>query len=651
MLAQQPASAQRLAFADYLFHGFDAPERTLKATTKECFHVPSGLPEIEVVRDAIYVPLHSRDGSTTGGLFHADGTPIDGAAVRRAGRTIFGQRLDGSLPSPRQTLQEPLLYLGTVNGHFGHFLVESLARAWAKMRSDLPSHSIMHRLGSMSVMERPFVRTCLAGLGVTPETNVMPSRPVRLREVHVAHPALGLYEHVYRDLRASFHQIGERAGIDDAPQTEQPLYLSRAALSDSLRRTIGERDFEQTLASNGFKIFRPEQHDLATQIRVVHAHKYIFGFWGSAFRLAYFSPRKKLTCHFSSEFPTPSFLLDRAITDAEAWFVKASGACRIESKRDDYFGLHRMYSSPTLDFLAERGFVSKGIPAPPEPSPTEIARESCYIDARARITAAGSSEPDLTDLHERFEHEAERRSAELGCMIALQEHRLDQQDTVDSDAISRLTPHRDSWRAQRVVGRALLRAGDRSGGLSALECASRENPDSVTMVAELAAEQEPKDAIQTLEQALACLPGEHSLRAALVQRLISDGDTDAAIRTQRQGVEHGPDLIQARVELAKLLQRLDQHDLALAELRTAVSLDSDHAAALQSMIPALLSAGEATEALPHVHRLRQLRPANPEPLRMLATTTRMLRHWREHIHVRSQMLARKVRYAFGFPVR
>ena len=162
-------------------------------------------------------------------------------------------------------------------------------------------------------MQLPFVRMVLRALGVTSDNNMIADRPVRLPEVHVPRPALGLFRFVYRDLCEVYRQVGESVGLQGIEETDQPLYLSRAALSDDLRRTVGEQEFERALADQGFRIFRPEQHDLATQIRVVHAHKHIFGFWGSAFRLAYFSPRKKLTCYFGSEFPTSSFFLDRAV--------------------------------------------------------------------------------------------------------------------------------------------------------------------------------------------------------------------------------------------------------------------------------------------------------------------------------------------------
>lgn len=651
MTMGRPASARPLAFSDFLFHGYDRPEEQFATQTRDVYEVATGRPGVDVVRDAVFVPLSHDDRGVAGGLFAADGAPVEAASVSRGGHAHFGTLRCEDLPEPQSTIDVPLLYLGGLNGHFGHFLLESLARSWATLEDGRPTSALLHRLGGRDVSETPFTSLCMRALGVDARRRMIPTAPVRLREVHVPRPAIGLQEFAYAAQREVFLRIGERVGLDAQPETEQPLYLSRAALPDSRRRAVGERAFEQALSDSGFRVFRPEQHDLATQIRVAHRHRYIFGFWGTAFRLAYFSPRHKLTCHFGAEFPKSSFLLDRTVTNAEAWFVKAASSCRLDGRRGKYFDLFAMDVGATLGFLRERGFVDGGAPRPPEPSVREIALEAGYIDPMTRPDAAGDETGGPRDLPARFLGPDARAALEQGRFIADAEARLTRGDALRDDPLQRLAEIDDSWRAQLAAGRAKAQRGDDAGARSALQQAIQLQPESVSAVLELAAVQAADDAAHTLRAALAQAPADERLRDALVERLLEQGDAEGAVRTREEVAGLGASPAATWLALARLHRRLDASGRALDALREAASADPEHVETLFELIPALLLAGEAEEAVPHLSLLRHLRPAEPQPLRWLAQATRRTGRWGAYVAVRREMLVRKLRYAFGRPVR
>jgi tetratricopeptide (TPR) repeat protein len=604
---------------------------------------------VEVVRDALFVPLEKKPDGIHGGLFDADGAPVDAAVVRRAGRPIFGHIQPDKLRKVRATLETPTLYLGAANAHFGHFLLESLARAWAWQAPDLPDTALLHRLGGRDVAETPHARLLLGALGVGARSCVTPSRPTRLGEVHVARPAIGLYEFAYAQHRATFLELGARVGLTDTAETEQPLYLSRAALSDSSRRAVGERAFEQALQASGFRIFRPEQHDLATQLRVVHAHRYIFGFWGSAFRLAYFTPRHKLTCYFGAEFPKASFLLDRTITGADTWFVRAATSCRLDGRKRQFFDLFAMDLGATLDVLRDQGFVRSDAPRPAEPSVQDLAREAGYADAALRPTQPGAA-ATATDVPPQFDTISARAAIEAGRLTATAERQLARQEAPAQDTLERLAACTDSWRAQRVVARARLLAGDASGGRSALERAHLLNPESGAVALELAAAQPDARALQTLTRALADAPGDRDLRAALVEQYLRVGDSEAAVAAQAEGARRDPDPTAGLLALARLHARLGSPERELTALRDAAAADPEAVETLRRLVPALLAADAPEETRDPRETLRLLRPAEPEPLRWLAEATRRTGRWRSFFSVRTEMLARKLRYALGVPV-
>lgn len=604
-----------LRFQDYRFFDYEDAERHFARVTRGRRVFTHGLPPIVEVDDALFVPLgreiHDGKERVTGGLFRSDGTPIDEALLRRDQVVFFGDRLPACDHRPRATIAEPLLYLGGQNAHFGHLLLETMARAWALQLDGMPRRVLMHDLSQtppISFPQTPHQRALMRGLDVGPDRLLAPSVPLRLRKVFVPAPGHVLYDHVYSSLRDSFLRVGERLGLGDGPESDQPLYLSRSALGDDFRTALGEDEFEAVLAAGGFRIFHPEQHDLATQIRVVHRHRHVFGFWGSAFRLVFFSPRHKSTWQLGSDFPTASYLLDRGVTGAEACFLRGSVACRVSDRPGDFLGVHAMRGQEVVDVLVDHGFLARPAAALREPPRHALVREAVFDEARRLLRSGSREQLDALALRVHADVDA---AADQGMQLARLEVRADADGPAAvADDVERL--HRsaaDWWRPLLLCGRARASRGQVAEARAALRDTIVRAPRCVGAHRELARLADTTEvAVAQLREARARLPNARPIRDDLLQLLLSAGRMQDAVDLLLTDVDHGPDPCASRLELAHLYESIGAPADARHVLRDARQVDPWHREVLEDLVRMDCESGRYDDALHSAATLCALEP-------------------------------------------
>ncbi len=610
----------RLSYADYRFHDLPEAAAQFAAVTGDVDVIPAGLPSIVEVHDALFVPLsadaQSSDAGRTGGLFDRDGRPVEASLLRRGAEVLSGARLPSPPPEPEDVIDEPVLYLGTFNSHFGHLLLEGMARCWALREPGLPHRIVMHALPCFPPLG--YHHTLFRGLGLLPERLHFLQRPTRLRTVFVPHPAYVYNRLVHADVRHTYTGVLERLGLAAGAETDQPLWLSRAALDQGYRRAVDEAAFERVLERGGFCILRPEQHELTEQLAVVHRHRNVFGFWGSAFRLAWFSPRQKLTCHLGSEFPWPSFMMDRAVTGAEAWFVRASEHVAVGGEIDAFRAVQRLRTRALIDFLVAEGFLPRGTEAPAPAPESLLRREATYSRARhlAKVgdakglerlrtqLAAGPTEPAVHGALQLAEAEVfvQQRAWDraIGCARA----------AVAADAVVA--------EAHLALGQALVGAGNRRAAAAALREALRLEPDGTEAALALAAiRPQAPDAKAALLAVLARDGAARPARSGLAELLLHGKRGAEAEAVLAAGVDLGPDRADARFRLATLQVRRGERMLAADTLRGALAIDAWHLSANVALAKILLVAGEAEKAVRHARLAVLLDPREARQFALL----------------------------------
>lgn len=177
------------------------------------------------------------------------------------------------------------ILLGSVYGHFGHFLLEGLSRTWAlaQLDPDLPvvvfEHEPLH----------PWQLTILSALGVTEDRVIQLAEPRRFDRLLVPARAYDLHQGAAPELADAWAAIGARFR---RPTASPRLYLSRSRFRN--RRVMrNEQDVERLFERHGFDVVHPERLPIAEQIALARAATHLAGSVGSGTYLGMFQRRRR----------------------------------------------------------------------------------------------------------------------------------------------------------------------------------------------------------------------------------------------------------------------------------------------------------------------------------------------------------------------
>ena len=208
------------------------------------------------------------------------------------------------------------LFLGALTGHFGHFILSSMARLWAlRFAPDPRRRYVILNAGPVeAVFALPFLRNILGQLGLGPDNVVCFDAPTRLRRIVVPSPAIEEQNFSHRVFAGLCNRVGTLLTASLPAQThEAPVFLSKMRLQDGVSRLCNEAAFCERLERRGVRIVIPEQLGFAEQVRLFRDAPVITGIAGSAMHTAVFAPgRATLALSFT---PTPlsnQRLLDQA---------------------------------------------------------------------------------------------------------------------------------------------------------------------------------------------------------------------------------------------------------------------------------------------------------------------------------------------------
>jgi hypothetical protein len=208
------------------------------------------------------------------GVLRPDGTFVARSITWRGSAQVT---VAPPVPKPETVGRLPgrWLFLGPLFGHFGHFLVESIARIWAfdRLRGEIDGvlyvPKFQNRPEHVAGVYRPF----LEALGVTaPMVNI--EDPVQVDVLHVPEQGFGMFQMIegapeFRDF------IRAHAGRGIAPHGPPRIYISRTELPPARGSILGERVLQTRLEAEGYVPFHPQKHDFATQIAAYKAATHV----------------------------------------------------------------------------------------------------------------------------------------------------------------------------------------------------------------------------------------------------------------------------------------------------------------------------------------------------------------------------------------
>lgn len=206
------------------------------------------------------------------GAWNAAGEELVEARFDRGGRA---QIVTPERQEARVEVAGSFIFGGMLQGHYGHFLLETLARAWALIRSAKP---IVWLSNDKVTRLRPFHREAFEALGIDPARHVIIHEPTRFERLEVPEPGAILWR--------SFHPDHARAiGVlpFGSPVPGKRVWLSRAKVSERRSRVLNEPELEALLIADGWSVLHPEDHNIRGQVAAMQGAETLAGFDGSAF--------------------------------------------------------------------------------------------------------------------------------------------------------------------------------------------------------------------------------------------------------------------------------------------------------------------------------------------------------------------------------
>lgn len=195
---------------------------------------------------------------------------------------------------PKITIERDCIYMGQYITHYGHFLLETLARFWALKHVDQDTTLVFHpflRRKPIPPKRWTPIKISIESFGFKPKNVLFVKQPTCFQRLLVPTPALEYSVGADPEQSKVFSTIGEYCEIlTDKPRLfsrsaalpyPKKIYLSRKYLHGK-RLIENEAEVEGLFQSKGFTILYPEKTPFDTQVRYYRKAEVIAGFSGSA---------------------------------------------------------------------------------------------------------------------------------------------------------------------------------------------------------------------------------------------------------------------------------------------------------------------------------------------------------------------------------
>lgn len=248
-------------------------------------HLAYGLPEIRSRRSDYDIGLREYANATVYpaddfhipkrgavGVLDRHGEHIREAGLERSGAAVLVRPL---ALDRVEHIDEEVVFGGYISHHYGHFLLESLARLWAYRDSGL---RVVWAAGRQFT---PWEAEVFRILGIRQRRHMVLRKPTRFSRLWVPTPGY--------IIRRNFHtaQRDALAVTRPAPGSAR-VYLSRSSFKSRIFTVSGEAEVEKILESHGWRIVRPELLTIRDQIDIFATARTVAGIEGSALHTAMF---------------------------------------------------------------------------------------------------------------------------------------------------------------------------------------------------------------------------------------------------------------------------------------------------------------------------------------------------------------------------
>jgi capsular polysaccharide biosynthesis protein len=243
----------------------------------------------QIAENATIFPCQYNKGKPYSGIFDSEDKIVHDSLLFREkfGQIIFP--IEKNTPV-QNVFEGTYIFAGYLIGHYGHFLLESLARLWyIKQYPQLPIIWIKHNQGSPYL--RYWQEEIMSLLGVKNQ-QIFLEKPSLVKKIIIPQPGCILWGDFALQQAEALTVLTAKEPIKG-----QKIWLSRSQLNPKNPSFIiyNEKQLEDILESQGWFIFHAQNYTVKEQIEMLANAEQIAGFQGSAFHTLVFLPQNAKT--------------------------------------------------------------------------------------------------------------------------------------------------------------------------------------------------------------------------------------------------------------------------------------------------------------------------------------------------------------------
>ncbi len=244
------------------------------------------LPEKELLSlQSAYVTAscHLGPEQAQGGVYSMDGDYVPSSRHLRRSKDLTAsnpQQISIADDVPR--LSGRYLYLGWFFNHYGHFILESLSRAWAVQELSPVDGYIMH-VHAADARPASYLLDFFDLLEIPRNKLLFVSQDMQVEELLLPSQQAVLSRGLSEDMRRLYRQLGNKAVRQTETESSgsHKLYISRRFLPADQRSASNEIVLEERFRMAGYQVVHPQFLDVKAQLAMYHVATDFAGLEGS----------------------------------------------------------------------------------------------------------------------------------------------------------------------------------------------------------------------------------------------------------------------------------------------------------------------------------------------------------------------------------
>ena len=164
-------------------------------------------------------------------------------------------------------VNEDVIFLGALHKHYGHFILEGLARLWFCLRIKKQNYKFVY----ISTDGKDRFLDFFKIFGIEKRNLKKITKPTKFKSVTIPEPSIRLHDYCHLEYKKTIDKIKDnvkKSRIDK-------VYFSKENIKNN--RAFNEKSIRKVFSKNGFKVFYPEQLSVYKMISIIKGCKILVG--------------------------------------------------------------------------------------------------------------------------------------------------------------------------------------------------------------------------------------------------------------------------------------------------------------------------------------------------------------------------------------